>query len=153
LPHGSLGKLAGLAKDVSHPDRRSRSWFVAVREDVVHRHREARTEDERGREARAQNVPSGENFAACLRTSKSSNDSNFSAIRCVVAVLHDRLADDAKRSRSGWLSPVHVDGDGYDGVVARRRASNKGFLEISFVEQLELLDIMALMFAEARRRS
>jgi len=27
--------------------------------------------------------------------------------------------------------------------VARRRASNKGFLDISFVEQLELLDALA----------
>jgi len=42
------------------------------------------------------------------------------------------------RTRLGGLSPMN--GDGYDGVVARRRASNKGFLEISFVEQLELLD-------------
>jgi len=35
-----------------------------------------------------------------------------------------QLADDVKRSRSGWLTAVHVDGDGFDGVLARRRASN-----------------------------
>jgi len=56
------------------------------------------------------------------------------------ARLQDRQIGDPNLPSSGWLSPVHVDGDGYDGVAARRRASNKGFLEISFVEQLELLD-------------
>jgi len=44
------------------------------------------------------------------------------------------------RTRLGWLAPMN--GDGYDGVGARRRASNKGFLEISFVEQLELQDAL-----------
>ena len=56
------------------------------------------------------------------------------------ARLQDHLANDAERTNSGWLAPVHVDGDGYDGVSARRRPSNKGFLGISFVEFLELLD-------------
>jgi len=56
------------------------------------------------------------------------------------ARLQDRQAGDPDLPSSGWLAPVHVDGDGYDGVGAKRRASNKGFLEISFVEQLELLD-------------
>ena len=37
---------------------------------------------------------------------------------------------------------MHVDGDGYDGVAAKRRASNQGFLGISFVEYLELLDAL-----------
>ena len=46
------------------------------------------------------------------------------------ARLRDRLAGDANLALSGWLAPVHVDGDGYDGAGARRRASNKGFLGI-----------------------
>jgi len=58
------------------------------------------------------------------------------------ARLHDRLADDPARSRSGWLTAVHVDGDGFEGVAARRRASDKGYLGISFVEYLELLDAL-----------
>jgi len=56
------------------------------------------------------------------------------------ARMQDRQTGDPNLPSSGWLSPVHVDGDSYDGVWARRRASNQGFLEISFVEQLELLD-------------
>jgi hypothetical protein len=59
------------------------------------------------------------------------------------ARLQDRLAGDASLARSGWLAPVHVDGDGYDGVRIHRRASNKGFLGISFREFLELLDALA----------
>jgi len=51
-----------------------------------------------------------------------------------------QLAEAAPRTRLDWLSPMN--GDGYDGMGARRRASNKGFLEISFVEQLELLDAL-----------
>jgi hypothetical protein len=58
------------------------------------------------------------------------------------ARLHDRLANDAERTRSGWLAAVHVDGDGYDGVAAGRRASNKGALGISFLEYLELQDAL-----------
>ena len=58
------------------------------------------------------------------------------------ARLLDRQANDAERTRSGWLAPVHVDGDGYDGVSAQRRPSNKGYLGISFVEFLELLDAL-----------
>jgi hypothetical protein len=44
--------------------------------------------------------------------------------------------------RSGWLAAVHVDGDGFDGVAAGRRASNKGSLGISFLEYLELQDAL-----------
>ena len=58
------------------------------------------------------------------------------------ARLGDRMAKDSKYARSGWLAPVHVDGDGYDGVSTRRRASNKGYLGIDFREYLELLDAL-----------
>jgi hypothetical protein len=58
--------------------------------------------------------------------------------------VHDRLQDrrsgDPLRPRSGWLSAVHVDGDGYSGVAAGRRASDKGYLEMTFDEYLELLE-------------
>ena len=58
-----------------------------------------------------------------------------SAARCA-----DRKGGDAGFTRSGWLAPLHVDGDGYDGVGAGRRPSNKGFLEVTLPEYLELLD-------------
>ena len=57
--------------------------------------------------------------------------------------LEDKRARDRKKTRSGWLAPVHVDGDGYDGVSAGRRASNKGFLGLSLEDYLELLDAVA----------
>ena len=66
-----------------------------------------------------------------------------SAHTSTYARLQDRAAGDAQHARSGWLAPVHVDGDGYDGVAARRRASNKGYLNVRFVEFLELLDAVA----------
>lgn len=67
-------------------------------------------------------------------------DANFTSAQ---ARLLDRLAGDVRLARSGYLSSVHVDGDGYDGAGARRRASNKGYLNVSFVEYLELLDAVA----------
>ena len=66
-----------------------------------------------------------------------------SAHTSTYARLQDRAAGDAEHTRSGWLAPAHVDGDGYDGVGARRRASNKGYLNVRFVEFLELLDAVA----------
>ena len=54
--------------------------------------------------------------------------------------MQDRMSSDPQHPNSGWLSAVHVDGDGYDGVAAKRRASNKGYMELAFVEYLELLD-------------
>lgn len=54
--------------------------------------------------------------------------------------LEDRRSGDAGRPESGWLAAVHVDGDGYAGVAARRRASDKGYLELSFDEYLQVLD-------------
>ncbi|MFM8251959.1 MAG: hypothetical protein ACKOBW_10230, partial [Planctomycetota bacterium] len=55
----------------------------------------------------------------------------------------DQLSQDPARPLSGWLAPVHVDGDGYDGVAAGRRASNKGYLNVPFGQQLELADAVA----------
>ena len=56
--------------------------------------------------------------------------------------MHDRLEDrrsgDPKRPCSGSLAAVHTDGDGY--VRAGRRASDKGYLNVTFDEYLELMD-------------
>ena len=38
--------------------------------------------------------------------------------------MQDRLSGDPRHPNSGWLSAVHVDGDDYDGVAAKRRPSN-----------------------------
>jgi len=58
--------------------------------------------------------------------------------------VHDRLIDrrsgDPTRPRSGWLSAVHVDGDGFAGMAAGRRASDMGYLGVTFDEYLELMD-------------
>jgi hypothetical protein len=55
-----------------------------------------------------------------------------------------RLADAKTRSKlrpaSGHFAAVHVDGDGYDGVKAGRRASNKGYLWLSLAEYVELAE-------------
>ena len=59
------------------------------------------------------------------------------------ARIQDAKSGDRRRPRSGYLTSVHVDGDGYDGVAAGRRASNKGYLGLSFAEHLELLDLVA----------
>ena len=64
-------------------------------------------------------------------------DDRFSATGLRVA---DLRRGDASRTCSGWLQPVHVDGDGYDGAGARRRPSNLGYLGLSLGEYLELLD-------------
>jgi len=56
--------------------------------------------------------------------------------------VYDRILDrrngDPKRPHSGWLAAVHVDGDGYDGQG--RRASDLGYLGVTFDEYLGLLD-------------
>ena len=57
--------------------------------------------------------------------------------------IQDARSRDSRRPQSGYLASVHVDGDGYDGVSAGRRASNKGFLGLAFAEYLELLDGIA----------
>jgi hypothetical protein len=55
------------------------------------------------------------------------------------ARLLDEADGDTKKSRSGWLAPVSIDGDGYDGAGRRRRASNRGFLAMTGGEYRELL--------------
>jgi len=55
------------------------------------------------------------------------------------------------RRRSGWLSPVRVEGDGYDGVTAKRRASDKGYLPMTLVKYLELLDECGRREVEGKR--
>lgn len=59
------------------------------------------------------------------------------------ARIQDARSGDPARPQSGYLAAVHVDGDGYDGVRAGRRASNKGYLELRLAEYLELLDAIA----------
>ena len=56
------------------------------------------------------------------------------------ARIEDAKTRDKSRPKSGYLASVHVDGDSYDGVKTKRRASNKGYLHVKFVEYLELLD-------------
>jgi len=43
--------------------------------------------------------------------------------------MQDRMSGDPRHPSSSWLSAVQVDGDGYDGVAAKRRASNRAFWE------------------------
>ena len=58
----------------------------------------------------------------------------------VHARLMDRMSNDPQRTISGYLAAVHVDGDGYDGAGQGRRASNKGYLELTFDEYVDLVD-------------
>ena len=44
--------------------------------------------------------------------------------------------------RSGWLAPVAVAGDGYDGASAGRRASNEGYLHMTLQQQREVMDLL-----------
>jgi hypothetical protein len=44
------------------------------------------------------------------------------------------------RRQSGWLAPVWLEGDGYAGAAAGRRASDKGLLPIPLEKYLELVD-------------
>ena len=55
----------------------------------------------------------------------------------VQARLMDRVSGDPERPESGWLAAVHEDGDGYAGAAAGRRASDKGYLRMTFDEYLE----------------
>ncbi len=41
---------------------------------------------------------------------------------------------------SGWLAPICLDGDGYAGAVAGRRASDNGLLSIPLEKYLEFVD-------------
>lgn len=44
------------------------------------------------------------------------------------------------RPRSGWLTPIDLAGDGYDGAGEGRRASNKGLFDFGLERYLEILD-------------
>lgn len=44
------------------------------------------------------------------------------------------------RKYAGWMAPLWEGGDGYDGVAAGRRASNKGYLPLQLDKYLQLLD-------------
>ncbi len=55
------------------------------------------------------------------------------------------------RPRSGWLSPVRVEGDGYSGAERRRRASNKGYLPMDLEKYLVLLDACGREEVEGKR--
>jgi REP element-mobilizing transposase RayT len=44
------------------------------------------------------------------------------------------------RPNSGYLAAMSLDGDGYDGVEARRRASNEGYLGLKLADYVELLE-------------
>ena len=58
-----------------------------------------------------------------------------------------------RRSRSGWLSPLEIDqrtdAVGADVSPVNRRASLKGFLSMSLVEYLELLDLGPVVSCDA----
>ena len=55
------------------------------------------------------------------------------------------------RPRSGWMSPVRVEGDGYGGVEAKRRASDMGYLPMDFEKYLALLDECGRRKANGKR--
>ena len=67
-------------------------------------------------------------------------------LRRVLGEQPDELELDARRvlrrkkPRSGWMSPVRVEGDGYEGAAAGRRASDKGYLPMTLEKYLQLLD-------------
>lgn len=56
-----------------------------------------------------------------------------------------------ERPRGGWMSPLREDGDGYAGVSAGRRASDVGYLPISFPHYLEVLDECGRREVEGKR--
>ncbi|MFO0902666.1 MAG: hypothetical protein U0939_06680 [Pirellulales bacterium] len=53
--------------------------------------------------------------------------------------------------RSGWMSPIREEGDGYSGVAAGRRASDTGFLPISQQHYFELLDELGRKAAPGKK--
>jgi REP element-mobilizing transposase RayT len=65
--------------------------------------------------------------------------------------IRDRVSGDPNLPHSGWLAPVHLNGDGYAGAAARRRPSDVGYLELTFEQYLELLD--AVIRREAAERA
>jgi REP element-mobilizing transposase RayT len=57
-----------------------------------------------------------------------------------LAAGHEASSTGKRAERSGWLAPIDERGDGYNGVAARRRASNLGILPITLERYLEFLD-------------
>lgn len=61
----------------------------------------------------------------------------------------------SKQRRSGWLSPIEIretsDPSGPDGDESGRRASRKGFLPISLIKYLELLEWTGRQIAQGKR--
>jgi len=55
------------------------------------------------------------------------------------------------KPRSGWLSPLRVEGDGYEGAKAKRRASDLGYLPMSVEKYLEFLDACGREEVEGKR--
>ncbi|MFO0902706.1 MAG: hypothetical protein U0939_06885 [Pirellulales bacterium] len=55
------------------------------------------------------------------------------------------------KPRSGWMTPMRVEGDGYRGAERRRRASNKGYLPMDEVKYLQLLDAMGREQVDGKR--
>ncbi|HND51112.1 MAG TPA: hypothetical protein PLV92_01905 [Pirellulaceae bacterium] len=54
--------------------------------------------------------------------------------------MRDRLERVEGRPHSGWLVPLSFSGDGYEGAVSQRRASDLGMLSMAEDVYLELLD-------------
>lgn len=55
------------------------------------------------------------------------------------------------KKHSGWMAPVWEGGDGYAGVAAGRRASDKGYLPMRLDKYLELLDEVGRDFAPGKK--
>ena len=76
--------------------------------------------------------------AACDRIEDRQEEQALRAASGVGAEFN--LKEQLTRRCSGWMAPLWVEGDDYDGVGAGRRASNKGFLTIRLDPYLQLLD-------------
>jgi len=55
------------------------------------------------------------------------------------------------RARSGWMSPLREEGDGYAGAEARRRASDTGYLPMGLEKYLMLLEECGRQEVEGKR--
>jgi len=54
------------------------------------------------------------------------------------------------RKHAGWMVPLWEGGDGYDGVAAGRRASNKGYLPMQLDKYIQLLDEVGREFVPGK---
>ena len=62
-----------------------------------------------------------------------------------------RLDQLLRKPRSGWMSPLRVEGDGYEGAKAKRRASDLGYLPMTVEKYLEFLDACGREEVEGKR--